>query len=86
MQYILFYCFEISSIVQKIQTGDRYCKFNYSYYNSMAPVATEIKISFISFEKLNILTWDSMKIDLLLELAHSGHSRNCMFCHFGDGF
>ena len=34
---------------------------------------------FISAVKLGILTWGSMGIDLFLEPASSGHSKNCSF-------
>jgi len=36
--------------------------------------------------KLDILTWESMLIDSLLDPASSGHSRNCRFGHLSVAF
>ena len=40
---------------------------------------------FISAVKLGILTWGSIGIDSPFEPASSGHSKNCIFCHFCNG-
>ncbi len=37
---------------------------------------------FFSAVKLEVLTWGSMGVDLLVEPASSGHQKNCSFWQF----
>ena len=41
---------------------------------------------FISVVKFGILTWGSIRVDLLLGPVSSGHTKNYIFWHFHIGF